>query len=331
MNTTHLETNEPISDSQSDDTAFWKSRRFQRGVTLIWTGLVVFFIVQALATNWQELSTIEWQVDVGLLALAMVSAMLRRLIGGIRWSMTVALVNREAIFTNLSTNLRVYFFSNMATYIPGSYWFIPSRIYMNAREGLSALRTTFSIILEQIVLLLAGIMVATLYLPIALNALSLPTNFPLILLGILVIGFFLIHPRVLSAFVNGLMRLRKQETLDIEVSYLMMVGLLVVSIAVWLVGGASLYYLIRAVYSGINTDILTVSSIFAIAWLVGFFVPLAPAGFGVREGVMFTLFSTMGIPPGMATVISLLSRLLIVSEDVGWFILVTIYARRAND
>jgi uncharacterized membrane protein YbhN (UPF0104 family) len=67
--------------------------------------------------------------------------------------------------------------------------------------------------------------------------------------------------------------------------------------------------------------------VFAASWSIGFVLGVLPAGAGPREAAFILLFSAT-MPPAQATVLALVSRLLITLGDVAWGVLALIGIRK---
>jgi uncharacterized membrane protein YbhN (UPF0104 family) len=85
----------------------------------------------------------------------------------------------------------------------------------------------------------------------------------------------------------------------------------------WLLYGVSTWALARDLGPAGFGMLLRGTGAFAASWSIGFLLLVAPAGAGIREAAMIVLLST-SLPTAQATVIALVSRLLIVLGDVFW-------------
>lgn len=297
----------------------WQQKSIRHALQITWIVVVVFFIAVAIAGNWEAVQSIQWTGErIGSIGLAVVATLLRRLAGGLRWVWIVRLLGRGGAMS-VRQSLKVYFVANLATYLPGTYWFIPGRVVMNSKHGVSALQTAVSTLLEHFLLILSGALLGIFGLDLIAGLLGVPVNSLLWVLLVVVIGLAGIHPWSIRQMTNLMARALKMEPVTISLSYGMMVLQLLWSLVIWLLGSLSLLFLARAFLPEIGLEQLGVfSAIFSVSWLIGFFTPFAPSGLGVREGVLGLAFAGLGIPVGITILLATLSRLLIIFEDLFW-------------
>jgi hypothetical protein len=83
----------------------------------------------------------------------------------------------------------------------------------------------------------------------------------------------------------------------------------------WIVAGTAFYFFIHSFYPLGLYYIPILSGIYAISFTAGYLAFFAPAGLGVREGVL-TLLLSLFIPTPVAIGISLLSRLWLIGIEL---------------
>lgn len=297
----------------------WHQKTVRRSIQAAWVVLIIAFIALALVSNWDVISAVQWTPErFGLIGLAMLATLLRRLAGGLRWAWIVRWVGQNSAMS-LRQHLKVYFVSNLATYLPGTYWFIPGRMMMNKQHGMSAFQTGVSTLLEHFLLILSGSLLGIFGLDLVAEALDVQVESFFWVVLVILVGLIAIHPRSVRLMTNFMARALRVEPLTLSLSYSKMLLHLLWSVLIWLLGSISLLLLAKAFLPELGVDELGVfSAIFAVSWLIGFFTPFAPSGIGVREGVLGVAFAALGIPLGITVLLAALSRLLIIFEDVSW-------------
>lgn len=89
---------------------------------------------------------------------------------------------------------------------------------------------------------------------------------------------------------------------------------LLVQAGIWLLLGLSFWVLARA--CGMPIGMATAIGLFASAFTVGFLVPFAPAGLGVREGIL-TIGLLPWASPGEALAVTVMARLMYLLVELG--------------
>ncbi|MDE0018640.1 MAG: hypothetical protein OXU51_20840 [Candidatus Poribacteria bacterium] len=83
----------------------------------------------------------------------------------------------------------------------------------------------------------------------------------------------------------------------------------------WGLFGTAFFLFIHSIHPVDASEIIIVTGIYAVAWIIGFLSFLTPSGLGVREGVLSLLLTTI-LPPATATLVALLSRLWTLSAEL---------------
>ena len=297
----------------------YQNKPLRRLLQTVWIALIGFFVAVAIISQWDTIRKIEWNSErLSFIGPAIEATLCRRLSGGVLWMWIVRLFGKGQDIS-VRQSLRVYFISNLATYIPGTYWFIPGRMVMNNKHGVSALQTGASTLLEQLLIILSGAFVSLLAVNLVAEQLHFQVESFWWVLFIIVVGLIAIHPRSIHFMLNQMARVLKIEPVSLSLSYGTTLLLLAWALVIWLMGALTLLFLAKAFVPEIPLNqVGTFGAIFAISWLIGFFTPFAPSGIGVREGIMGLAFVAIGIPTAITVLLAALSRVLIIFEDVFW-------------
>jgi uncharacterized membrane protein YbhN (UPF0104 family) len=199
--------------------------------------------------------------------------------------------------------LRAEMVSMLAKYVPGGVWTPAARVIAARRAGINdAGLVTASILVEAGLSAISGVIVFIISLS-WVKGVNAPV-LPLLAFGVVVA--IALHPRIFQPLASKVLRRFGCGDLP-PLPQGTLLGLLLYYAFTWLVGGAALFFLVRAV--GGNPSLATipflggVSAVGAIVAVLAFF---APSGLGPREGVMYGLLlaiTTQGTAIG-ATVLN---------------------------
>jgi len=298
----------------------WNNRIIKLTIQILFVGFILFFIYQNIYLNWTKLKSYDWQINGWLLTLSFIILLGHRFFGAAGWYLAVRILIPKRKMPRFKQLLKVYSISNLASYIPGTYWSILGRIYLSRELGFSTTLSSASIIIETILVVFSGMIMT---LPV------LPTLAPgqtwVIILG-LCIMIILVIIGVNNRFINFLAsiysRITKKNVPEINSNSPQLLLLLLTYILVWVPLGISLFLLTRAIYSLSSINVFFMIGYFASAWLIGFFVPVAPAGLGVREAVLVFFLHQALVPDPLPTVLAILFRILMALQDLLWALLV---------
>jgi hypothetical protein len=301
------------------------SPTLRRAIQIVWVGLIIVFVGYYAWRNWVTFRSYTWQFDPWWMLVALVWAMVRKLLGGIRW-MLIVLYHRETrTWTEVFDHLRVYFLSNLANDIPGSLWYMASRVQMSRDKGLSTLRTSMGLVYETGLLVWSGCVVGA-YAAVSVlpyNSLSMAV----LATTLVVLSLLMIHPAVANLLLRYVLHVLKRPSAKVNVTFGWGLELLLVSIGVWVAGGLSLFYLLKAFHPALLlVHLADITSASALAWTVGFLAPWAPSGLGVRDGLLVWLLEAY-IPSPLPVIAAVASRMVTAFEDVSWAFIVLPWRR----
>ncbi|MGL5857409.1 MAG: hypothetical protein ACRC35_03200 [Angustibacter sp.] len=207
---------------------------------------------------------------------------------------------------------RIFFVGQLGKYIPGSFFQILSQVEM-AHECGSARRKTSSAVALQLTMTITTALIILLF--------SVPfvsTNGRLLLSVLLVLPLLcsILHPRIFNFAVNFLLRRLGRPGLGPAASWASTLHVAVWAIFSWIAVGMQV--LVLAVGLGAQVQVRTVALAvggFALAWVIGFVVFVAPAGAGGRDAALAVSMSPV-LDHGSVLVLALASRLLLVLADL---------------
>lgn len=206
----------------------------------------------------------------------------------------------------------MFFVTQLGKYLPGSVWPALAQMRFGARWGVPR-----RLMLAANILLLAAV-VAT---GITAGAVLLPWSSPdglarywwlLLLLPPLAA---VLHPRTLPALLDRLLERFGREPTGAQLSARGLAAALGWSVATWVVLGGHLLVLTGAYGSPGAADVAAAIGGIGLAWAAGIAFLPAPAGAGVRDGVLaLALAPSVGTAPALA--VALASRVLLLLADV---------------
>lgn len=194
-----------------------------------------------------------------------------------------------------------FFVGQIGKYIPGSVWSLAAQADL-ARSRAIPPRTTVSVGLVFLwVHVISGVPVATLFL-------QLPMDQPLNQLWIRALGFIggllLLMPAVLRR-IGALVAGRGAEP---ALSWRDSGGFMLIMLTVWAIYGAAFFLVAppepREASGGFPELFLPLTAAFALSYVMGVIIVLAPAGLGAREAVLIAATAPiLGLAPAAAMAI----------------------------
>ena len=274
--------------------------------------VIAFFIGRVIYRNWQHVREAEWDLAPRYLLLSLVLTACWFTVRPLVWSILLKRFGYPISFRGAYWVVRR---AELSRYVPGTIWQYVSRIYLASRYGVPAAVCMAATFLETVLLILASLGPALWNLGTLLPDLA---RFQRILLvAIPVAAAVLVHPRVLNLWARLLSRALKQPYREMKMPWSTIAVLLGIYLGVWVLHGLGAGVFVRGVMV-IPVDLVPVmASYYALAWLVAMVSVVAPAGMGIRDGVLGLLLSQL-MPVGVAFTVAVAVRLWMTVVELVW-------------
>src|SRR5690625_1565732 len=211
----------------------------------------------------------------------------------------------------LGVGYRIYFLANLGRYIPGRIWQVAGMALLSERAGFPAAGAITASAIAQLGFLSAGTIFLALLSPSLLGPKVAFGAGALLIAGLAALAWGArseigrraakrIGGRIgegIMIALDGVAALRGREALTWIVGYLIS----------WLVMGAAFAIFTTAFVPTASSELRYLAATMAAGYLGGYLAIVAPAGVGVREGVLGLLLATV-VPAPAAVVVSLASR-----------------------
>ena len=272
---------------------------------LFLTGVVTWFILRAVGFSLEELRAFDLSslmLDWGLLTLSSVVLLLAYLYSAGLWGLMVREIGGHEV--GLVPSLRVFFTANLGRYLPGKLWQVAGLAYLAKGEGVPAGTATGAAILGQAFSLAGATLVGAGVLLGGGRGPSLGGGWAAAVLLVLLLG--VTSPGILRALLSLWFRLARRDVPDgfrpDHAFGFRWMGLYAMG---WALQGLAFWILVRSL--GFDLTLLEGVPAYPAAYVAGYVMLFAPAGVGVREGVLVVFLGP--ILGAGAAVVALVSRL----------------------
>jgi len=242
---------------------------------------------------------------IAILGCAVAYAVILQLIG-LAWYRFLVAIDGPSL--GLGRALAIFGRTQIYKYLPSNVMHMVGRFALARSAGASNKALAFAQIGElSVIVLAAGALGALLAWPVFQDAYARygPDN-PTLIVGLIAAGLLVFAIGVMLLFrfrmadIGGIALVVSAEVFLLYALFFIGNGLLIVTLSRTLNDAGHMAELI-----GIGT----------VAWLIGFIVPGAPGGLGVREAVLIMGLTAAGLPPPVATAVALGNRLVTVLGD----------------
>jgi glycosyltransferase 2 family protein len=281
----HSSRSHTLTSPTSPDASARRARavRLTKGVLqfLAITG-ALWVLVRIARPNWGVLTAVPFTIHWGTLALASGIWLASFIFLVQLWAASLAWWSeRLAGFAAL----RMFVLSNLARYIPGVIWQFTGLALFAMEERVSPLAAAASVLLQQLVLLATGLLLALAFAPAMLGAFTaaLPLG---VQVGAVAAGLGLLlwlFPIALPALQPRLERVLRRRLPLPRPPSASFVRYLLGSVIGWVGYGTSFWLFARALFGAAAPGPLVAGTAFVASYVVGIIAVFAPGGIVVRE------------------------------------------------
>jgi len=298
-----------------------QSRLLSAGLILAIFGL----LIRQLLLDWHNVPAGFFSsVRYPLLLASQAALVPSLLLVSLRWSLTL-----RAMGTPIGwwSSVQIWFLSQASRYLPGGIWTYVSRFWLG-REAMAQEALVTSMVLETGLRVVSEVLVFLVSIPLWTGGYRIGAEATLLLIAASVSGLILVHPQVLDWLGRTSLAHRVGiKPMDLsKLRYGTVLALLAYYMLTVLLVGAAFYLLVAALYPLGPKLLIPLAGSLSLSVVLGFLTPLAPNGWGVREGVLAFLLSQM-MPPAVAIVVSAAARIWLGLGEAAW-IAVALLARR---
>ena len=285
--------------------------------------VVFFFLIRNLVLNWSKIPFEKLHVDVSLLVLSFCALIVYFIIYSKSWQAIMQALGAPITFPQSTWMIAT---TQIGKYLPGKVWYIVGRVYVGKKANLEGKKLTISMVLELgLVYITGGIIFAF----TTLIAGEYETIWLIITILLTIAAIIILHPRILGYVSNFFLRIMKKPEIQLTLTYKQIAQISVYFFGIWIAQIIGFYLLISAIFPVSFFGIFKVASAYALAWMSGSVAVFAPAGLGVREGMMTLLLSSI-LPTPLAIAISFIARIWVTIFEFSLFFVGLIIRRKTN-
>ncbi len=248
------------------------------------------------------------------------------------WAKAILYKDLLKVFTeNLVDNflvIKMYVVSNLGKYLPGNVMHFVGRNVLSTKYSIPQVNITLSTILEILIILISSVVIAFLlgfqyFYGVVVFIFENYLSFFLVLVALGLVGVTLI---TIFAYKNKekvlpfIQLFNKKENRN--VMFRVFIGNCIVNI----VTGITYMIVVRSIQPDVSIN-LSVIGIYLLAWLVGFVMPGAPGGIGIRESILLLLLVDL-MPTSIVLVVTLVHRVLNIIAELISFLLIKGYKKK---
>jgi dolichol-phosphate mannosyltransferase len=273
----------------------WISRRLRPLLAVT----AVLGLAWAAWSQRETIASFDWSMDRGLLVLAVALFAVAPLLQGLTFALGLRRVGAGGSAGALA---RMWARSFLLRYEPSGVVGFAYRVTARERVGASTAQVMTVTGYEQLAVVVAGAAAAVAGF---LGAGVHPPVLAVVLFAAAAVIAVAARPAFVGGWLHDRLRARGIETAG-PLRGRTLAAMVAVDAAGWIATGLGAWTLARALGATAGLDAFLLLGAFALAWLLGVLVPLAPGGLGLREGsLVLSLGAAIGAGPATALALAL--------------------------
>ncbi|MCF8315151.1 MAG: flippase-like domain-containing protein [Ignavibacteriales bacterium] len=268
---------------------------------------------------YNEINSMEWTLNYKVIVFTTVIYSLGYFIRSMLWApLRYEFTNQKMAYWQAFV---ISAKSWMGRYIPGKIWAFVGKTALSSSSGKDIGLNFAATMTDMFIFLVSGLILGSLSLFMN-NNFSLSIIHQIIVILTLVIGFIALFPESNYRLINFTLKLFNQDKLKKRVSFKRLLFFFISNLLTLIFWGLSFVILLNSITPISLNLVPLVISIYSLSWVLGIIVVFAPAGIGIREGILiYGLSSTTDIAVTNIFYATVLIRLVSVFVEVISFVI----------
>jgi glycosyltransferase 2 family protein len=289
-----------------------------RGLQIILTILIFYFLGGQLINNWSMVKAHEWHINYFYISLGVIAVLVAFFVFSSVWKLIIRSLNKDVGYVK---SFKIAYLSNLGRYIPGKIWQMFGMIYLAKKEGITEEESITSFGLSQLFSIPSGLLAGLILLGLQPGGFAKYADVPFFNIGVVTVGIAMLAlslavvflPRITEKLLNGFYRMLRRRPVTLTLNKSLAGAIYGGYFLAWCLYGFAFWVFLK----GITTEsvlIFPMAGAFIIAYQIGYLALFAPGGVGPREAMM-TIMLAPYFGTAVATAIALASRLWLIGAE----------------
>jgi uncharacterized membrane protein YbhN (UPF0104 family) len=274
--------------------------------------LVVAALAAAVIGGWDSVTSFDWQLDLGFLALAVLAATAGMAANAVGYVLILEQIAGRRV--PRGRLVAIWSKSMLARYVPGNVLMVVSRVVLGREAGVPGRVSLAASVYEQVFVLGVSAIASV---GLLLGVGDVDDNPWLWVVALVPFGLILLHPRVFERVSNTLLRRFGRQELEDFLSVRQVATFMGLYAAACGLLGFAVWASVRG-FAGPEVGVpLYVVSGFLLSFVISMLAFVFPSGLGVREGVL-ALVLARDLPGSVAIAAAGAARLVLTLVEVAF-------------
>jgi hypothetical protein len=252
---------------------------------------IVYYFAPSFIDSFKQFNPSEWKINYPLMIVSLLLMQVVLYLQSAIWSTIISFFGRRITYNKA---FKIAYLAQLGRYLPGRIWQLFGMIYLAGKEGIKKEEATVSFILSQIFTTPPGLVLVVAYL-FFLKTSEKYQHYAAFAWagGIIVVVFLLIYlrPLLFKKMINFATRLIRQPEVDFVMEKKVGLQVLLFYFVTWNLYGICFYLFLLSILPGYSFDLIEIIGAWTLAYLVGYWTIILPAGIGAREAALIVLLA----------------------------------------
>jgi len=283
---------------------------------LVLTGVIVYYVVQQVWVNWDQVKHFGWQFNPAYLILSFVCALVSLVVFSAAWARIISAFGHKL---GQLAGFRILNLSNLGRYIPGRIWQVFGMLYLARQKNIPEEQATASFVIYQLFSIPASLLVwviAVQFEPALLidrfKIMGPGSAYTAGILGLLGCAVLVFYPQPFLRLTNALMKKLGRPAAEFSLDKSVAVQAFLGYFLAWILFGLAFWLFLLSVLGDSAPSAVLSVGLYNIAYQIGYLALFAPGGLGPRELIIGVLLQPFigPIAPALAIVARIWSVLI---------------------
>lgn len=268
-----------------------KRQVLNRLLQLLLLAAICYFVLPRFVESFRRFNPAAWDINYPLLLLSLLLMQVVLYGQSAIWSTIITFFDKKISYNKA---FKIAYLSQLGRYIPGHIWQLFGMIYLAGKEGITKEEATVSFVLSQVFTTPPGLLIVVVYLFLLETGekYSHYSGFAWVA-GAVCMLFLVVFlmPKLFRMCINFLIRLVRQPEVEFHLKKRVGLQVLASYFVTWNLYGVCFYLFLRSILPGVELNLVEIIGAWTLAYLVGYWAIILPAGIGAREAALMVLLS----------------------------------------
>lgn len=250
-----------------------------------------YFFAPSFIESFRQFDPSAWQINYPLMILSLLLMQVVLYLQSAIWSTIVGFFGKRVSYNKA---FKIAYLAQLGRYLPGRIWQLFGMIYLAAKEGVTKEEATVSFILSQIFCTPPGLLIVVVYLFILETSEKYKHYAAFAWAGAIIVMLFLVIyflPRLFKGMINLATRIMRQPPVEFVMEKKVGIKVILFYFVTWNLYGVCFYLFLLAILPGVDFNLVEIIGAWTLAYLVGYWMIILPAGIGAREAALVVLLA----------------------------------------